>query len=565
MTKALDPAAAADKLMEEGKYEEAARSFDEAIALAPSDLRIRQNKAVALWGSGRFDEAQTTCDQAIRLTNNRGELADLWRLKGIISEREARYAQALEFYSKALEYAEDKHQLMADRADVMLALGRFDEALAGYHEAGANRTNAADWTVWGNRFYEAGRPREANVCYDEALRLDRSEFRAHWGKGLATAAEGDLETSLRCFDDAVINAEKPEDKALVLTDEGNVLAQHPQRTAEALEIYGQALSLDPKLVAAAAGQATLLENQERWEEAAAAYDHAIGLNGNLADLWEGRARCLIQIPKRLEEALECYRKAIAIDPQSDSAHADAGWVLNELKRFDEGIAECEKAIEIDPSSPIPRANKSFAMIQSGRYQECERFLLESIRVVSDPKMLLMNLSLLYSDFTFEEEKGVEIERRLAISDSDANERVTLAELQLRLGNYAEARDQARKVLEGARSGAGRTVAEFISFAALILDGKYAESHECFANFLQYFQGSAAPVAEPDYYVRGLTKRLQEYQGDPMSRFVVLTLLDVLTGKLQPTQLSFVKPVAPVGPASPANPPFAAASPPVAAS
>jgi tetratricopeptide (TPR) repeat protein len=557
MTKTLDPAAAADQLMEEGKYEEAAKSYDEAIALAPSDLRIRQNKVVALLSSGRFDEARTGCDQAIGLTSNRGELADLWRLKGIISEREAQYDQALEFYSKALEYAEDKHQLMADRADAMLALGRFDEALAAYREAGANKANAADWTVWGDRFSQADRPREANVCYQEAIRLDPSAFRAHWGKGLATAAEGDLETSLKCFDVAVINAEKPEDKALILTDKGNVLAQHPQRTEEAQEVYRQALLLDPKQVAAAAAQATLLENQERWEEAAAAYSHAIGLDGNRADLWEGKARCLIQIPKRLEEALECYYKAIAINPQSYSAHGDAGWVLNELKRFDEGIAECEKAIELDPSSPIPRANKSFAMMQSGRHRECEQFLLESIPVVSDPKMLLMNLSLLYSDFTFEDQKGLDIERRLAGSDSDPNQTVALAELLLRLGNYAEARDQARKVMEVARSGAARTVAEFISFAALILDGKYAESHEYFANFLPYFQSSATPVAEPQYYVRGLTQRLQEYQGDPMSRFVVLTLLDVLTGRLQPAQLSFVKQVEPVGSASPANPPVAA--------
>src|SRR5262249_14880866 len=163
-------------------------------------------------------------------------------------------------------------------------------------------------------------------------------------------------------------------------------------------------------------------------------------------------------------------KAIGIDPKSFSAHADAGWVLNELKRFDEGIAECEKAIDIDPSSPVPRVNKSLAMMESGRYPECEQFLLESIRVVSDPKMLLMNLSLLYSDFMFEERKGMEIERRLVSSDSNLNGRVALAEFLLRLGNYAEARHEARKVLEGESSGTDRTVAEFILFAALILDG-----------------------------------------------------------------------------------------------
>ena len=207
--------------------------------------------------------------------------------------------------------------------------------------------------------------------------------------------------------------------------------------------YEQALAADPQQIAAYWGKAILLENQGLYQEAIAAYDPVIKLDPKRADVWESRGRCLIYLPERMQEALESYNNAITLDPNSVSAHTDRGWVLIELRRYTEAIEDCETAIRLEREAPVPRANKSFALMELGRLGECEQFLKDGIQIVREPKLLLENLSLLYSDYTLEEQKGLEIERELL--NSDPSRRTSYAEYLLRLGDYSEARDNARTV------------------------------------------------------------------------------------------------------------------------
>jgi len=64
-------------------------------------------------------------------------------------------------------------------------------------------------------------------------------------------------------------------------------------------------------------------------------------------------------PKILEEAIGCYRTALALRPAAVAAHNNLGLALLAEKQLDEAIAECRKAIELNPK--FARAHTSLGL------------------------------------------------------------------------------------------------------------------------------------------------------------------------------------------------------------
>ena len=55
-----------------------------------------------------------------------------------------------------------------------------------------------------------------------------------------------------------------------------------------------------------------------------------------------------QDQRELDEAVACYRKAVALDPARSTAHSNLGAALKEQKQFDEATASLRTAIALDP-------------------------------------------------------------------------------------------------------------------------------------------------------------------------------------------------------------------------
>jgi len=53
---------------------------------------------------------------------------------------------------------------------------------------------------------------------------------------------------------------------------------------------------------------------------------------------------------RLQEAIQCYDKALKIDPKDAAAWFLKGAVLNKLNRYQEALQCCDRALEIDPQN-----------------------------------------------------------------------------------------------------------------------------------------------------------------------------------------------------------------------
>ena len=164
---------------------------------------------------------------------------------------------------------------------------------------------------------------------------------------------------------------------------GNVLAQFPGRSGDALQDYEAAVRIKPGYAEAHYNLANLLFQDDlpnaiahyqaalqakpdfaaaranlgtalarvpgRLPEAIAEYRAAIRLKPGLAVTHFDFAKTLSQIPDRLPEAVDEYRKAIELNPEYLEAHYNLGNILaKDAGRLPEAIAEYQAALRIKP-------------------------------------------------------------------------------------------------------------------------------------------------------------------------------------------------------------------------
>ena len=80
-----------------------------------------------------------------------------------------------------------------------------------------------------------------------------------------------------------------------------------------------------------------------------------------------------QMAGRLDEAIECYRRSLAICPSAE-AHTFIGWALSYQGKHEEAIAECRHAIAVDPTFGNPYNDIGAYLIELGREEEAIEWL-----------------------------------------------------------------------------------------------------------------------------------------------------------------------------------------------
>jgi Flp pilus assembly protein TadD/DNA-binding MarR family transcriptional regulator len=89
-------------------------------------------KAEALRELGRYDEAWSANDEAIKLAPDR---SDAWRKRGIILDAAGRFAKAVDAYTKGIELDPNDAVCFNNKAVSLYALGKYDEALESVTES----------------------------------------------------------------------------------------------------------------------------------------------------------------------------------------------------------------------------------------------------------------------------------------------------------------------------------------------------------------------------------------------------------------------------------------------
>jgi TolB-like protein/DNA-binding winged helix-turn-helix (wHTH) protein/Tfp pilus assembly protein PilF len=155
-----------------------------------------------------------------------------------------------------------------------------------------------------------------------------------------------------------------------------------QNTSEGLyrsiELYQEAIALDPKFANAYAGIADAnvilfnfgLSSPDKTIPAARqALSHALELDPNLSNAHTAEALIQLVIDHNWPAAERSLQQAIELDPNNADAFLRYGYFLTNLGRFDEALAKLARARELNPLAPIVQTDIGLTYLCARRYPE----------------------------------------------------------------------------------------------------------------------------------------------------------------------------------------------------
>lgn len=145
-----------------------------------------------------------------------------------------------------------------------------------------------------------------------------------------------------------------------------------------IELYQQALALDPNFAAAHAGlaDANVLKYNFGMARAAnvipvakEAIGRALKLNPNISNAYTSLALIQFLVDGNWPDAEQSLQRAIALNPSNADAYTRYGYFLMRLGRFDEALGMLERARTLNPLAAIIQTNIGLTYLCAGRYAE----------------------------------------------------------------------------------------------------------------------------------------------------------------------------------------------------
>jgi protein O-GlcNAc transferase len=327
-------------------------------------------QAIALWRSGRQQEACILCESAAAA----GDVEAL----NVLGE----------FYT-ALQRPEDAARVLGRLASlrpdaaVLRRLGNAQQACRDYAGAAANYraslqlepANVRAYNNLGQVLMLAHDLPGAQDSYERAIALDATYAIAHNNLGIVHHNRGAFATAIACYERALkLNPTF----AQAHYNCGNSLLRL-RRASEALEHFDRSLALQPNLAETRFVRGNALQALDRPEEALASYDAALALNPDHAECLSNAASVLLQL-KRPEEAKLRSERALVLRPGFPEALSNLGGALHALRHYEAALAACEQALHIDPDFALGWSNLANVLQTYDRWDEVIEFSERAIQL-----------------------------------------------------------------------------------------------------------------------------------------------------------------------------------------
>jgi len=331
---------------------------DSAVRVCQEVLALPVDPAAALDAlarlhqrAGRWQEALDALERrlAASAAADARARADLQQRIGHVHARRGDAAAAIASFERAI--ALDPQQAAAHEGLADVLRGQGDAARAAHHllraaQVSAGRFDAirclmAAADLYRNRLADLERGRE---CLERVLALDPDHADAKLGLGEMLASAGQWEALWPHLEQRVVQLRSDPDAAPAERRDAFLEAARCAveigRLPRALDLYEQALALDPTDAAALLGRADALGRSRSWDAAMKAYDAFLARPGLDA---AGRAdvyRRMAQLEKergRVAQALVYYQKVLEADAGHRGALAELAAIYLDRRKLDDAI------------------------------------------------------------------------------------------------------------------------------------------------------------------------------------------------------------------------------------
>lgn len=262
-----------------------------------------------------------------------------WFEAGNSAMQKGMHAQAIEFYSRAIDLKSDYLHAVYNRAGAYLALNKLRESLVDYQKTAEidpllilAKYNA------GVVLLKAGRREEAASYFKKTLEINGLHLESLYNLGCIYLERKEYIDAIGCFDKAI---EISADVAEFHNNRASAFQKIGDKT-KALEGYQAALKINPAYAVALSNYGVLLADFNRPLVAISALKSAVRMGFSSVATWHILGMCQNEVGDK-KEALVSLKKAMDIDPSHDALLSD--YLHVKMKACDwDGIRDLRKIL-----------------------------------------------------------------------------------------------------------------------------------------------------------------------------------------------------------------------------
>ncbi|GAA5801005.1 hypothetical protein EDC94DRAFT_616764 [Helicostylum pulchrum] len=266
-------------------------------------------KAYRFIAEKKYEEALEACEKAAELGCSRAYQAYAMNLMGTFAFLKGNTAEALDYFNKAIEADPKYVQSYIKRSSIYMERGDVETTFKQFEDAVA--INPSDPDIYYHRGqvnYISGNYDAAAKDYTESIKLDDSFVYAHIQLGVVQYKLGSISSSMSTFNNTL---KKFADSTDVHNYYGELLVDQ-QKLPEAIDMFGKAMTLDPKNPLP----------------------------------YINKAMLMYQVLGNTEEAIQLCKSALEVDPACDAAVASLAQILLEQGKPEEALKYYEMAINL---------------------------------------------------------------------------------------------------------------------------------------------------------------------------------------------------------------------------
>lgn len=236
-------------------------------------VQILQNAIVAIQAN-EFIAAQSLLNEVLRIEKNQ---PDALRFLGVIAALQKDWDQALRLIDLAIECNPQNGVAHSNRGNILVELGRSEEALLAYENAiNLQPSYAEAHSNRGNVLQALGRYQEALTSYEKAVQIDPNYAQAFYGVARLFLLRKQYDYAFGCCEQALkINPRYEEALAL----KGEILFEIKDYS-KALTVYDELLLLNSNSCEAWISKGNIFSEIKQFLEAGFAYEKALEISSN---------------------------------------------------------------------------------------------------------------------------------------------------------------------------------------------------------------------------------------------------------------------------------------------
>ena len=431
-----------------GRIEESYEASLKAIELQPNKSMAHANFAATLIQIKRYGEAEESLKRALELDPKN---AAAWQNYGSLHSKRQHYEKAYEANLKAVELQPNKSTAHSNAARVLILMRRYDEAEESLKRAlELNPGNEAAWQNYGSLYLAQQRYEKAVAAFQKALDLNSDSILAHGGIADSYYRLGHHTKAMEWIDRALALNPPPS----VRDDLSKLSARMLPALDKAEERLKRALKLNSRNAAAWQNYGSSHLNQQRYEEAVAAFRKAIDLSTNSEDLilaHGGIADSYYRLGHH-SEAMEWIRRAQALNPapsvqgQLSKLSVKVLLALGKTEEAEQHLLQADQRGDSDHEIwRLFELQKLSA--KQGDTDKANVYLQRILKLVGDKPETLQSVA----DTLREQKqyaKAIEIYKKILAIDLDfSTAHAGMGDALFRLGRYEEAIESLERSVE----------------------------------------------------------------------------------------------------------------------